>query len=79
MRMSLNHENLVKLDRIQIKGSYRTDLYYEYVPVAFDKWISSIGETLLQELESQMLSLSRYIYSQNISFDFDPSCLGLDS
>jgi hypothetical protein len=78
LRKSLDHQNLIKLERIQTKGTQHTVLFYEYVPVAFEKWISSIGETVLQELEEQMLSLAQYIYSQNISFDFEPSCLGLD-
>ena len=78
LRMSLDHKNLINLDRIKIKGTRRTILYYEYVPVAFDKWISSIGETVPQELEDQMVSLAQYINSQNISFDFEPSCMGLD-
>lgn len=36
-----------------------------------------LGEDILDELQEQMIALTRYLTKHNIKFHFDPDCLGL--
>ena len=73
-----SHENLIKLECFHIQNHGEVNFYYEYVPLSFDRWILSIGEHLVTQLEGQMIKLAIFLNSKGIQFVFNPKCIGLN-
>ena len=57
----LCHANLINVSEYQILNDNKLQILYEYVPLNFEKWIISIGQDLVAELEDQMLCLVDYL------------------
>lgn len=45
--------------------------------MTLEKWILDLGDDILDELQAQMMTLTRYLVKNDIKFHFDPDCLGL--
>ena len=74
---SLQNDHLIALHHATHHHNGIFEVYYEYAPLALERWVLEVGDDLVEQLELEMVCLARYLSQAGIKFRFNPSNVGL--